>query len=66
MPTRHRKKETTVKDPQCGGTVDPEKAAKLDWEGKTYFFCSEECRKNFDRDPPGDASFREPARFFGE
>jgi len=57
MPTKLRRKETAVRDPQCGKTVDPENALKLDWEGKTYFFCSEECRKNFDLDPPGDAGF---------
>jgi len=57
MPIKLRRKETTVRDPQCGKAVDPEKSLKLDWEGRTYFFCSEECRKDFDRDPPGDAGF---------
>ena len=60
MPSRSqvkKKKETTIRDPQCGKPVDPKKALPLTWEGKTYYFCSQECRKQFDLDPPGDASF---------
>jgi YHS domain-containing protein len=41
----------------CGKAVDPQKALKLSWEGKTCYFCSEECRQDFDQDPPGDAGF---------
>ena len=44
-------------DPQCGKSVDPESAIRLTWEGKTYFFCSETCKAQFEVDPPGDASF---------
>jgi YHS domain-containing protein len=50
-------KKRTLKDPQCGKSVDPAKAAKLTWEGKTYLFCSDECRSKFEQDPPGDAGF---------
>jgi YHS domain-containing protein len=46
-----------VMDPQCGKSVDPEGAIRLTWEGKSYFFCSETCRAQFEADPPGDASF---------
>lgn len=39
-------------DPVCGMTVDPETAAgKAEYEGKTYYFCSEGCRKAFEEDP---------------
>lgn len=51
------KNETAVSDPMCGKAVDPEKALQLNWEGKTYYFCSEACRHRFDQDPPGDAGF---------
>jgi P-type Cu+ transporter len=38
-----------VKDPICGMTVDPARAAaKRERAGKTYFFCSEPCAKKFD------------------
>lgn len=61
MPTRlkgHKEhQDAGTRDPQCGKVVDPRKAISVTWEGKTYFFCSETCRKNFDADPPGDASF---------
>lgn len=34
-------------DPECGKLVDPEKAIKLHWEGTTYYFCCEGCKKRF-------------------
>jgi len=57
MTTKLRKNDTAISDPMCGKAVDPEKALQLHWEGKTYYFCSEECRRGFDQDPPGDAGF---------
>lgn len=44
-------------DPFCGKSVDPGKATKLIWEMKAYFFCSENCKRRFQLDPPGDAGF---------
>jgi len=47
-------------DPVCGMEVDPVKAAvKIDYEGKTYFFCNAGCLEAFAREPsrylvPGD------------
>jgi Cu+-exporting ATPase len=39
------------KDPVCGMTVDPAKAAgQSERDGKTYYFCSPGCKKKFDRD----------------
>jgi len=36
------------KDPVCGMTVDPAKAAtREEWKGRTYFFCSAGCGKKF-------------------
>jgi Cu+-exporting ATPase len=57
MSTKSPKIKVRVMDPQCGRSVDPEKAIRLSWEGKTYFFCSKECKAKFEIDPPGDAGF---------
>lgn len=39
-------------DPVCGMKVDPKTAAaEGEYEGKTYYFCSEGCRKSFEEDP---------------
>jgi Cu+-exporting ATPase len=40
------------KDPVCGMTVDPKKAAATrEFEGRTYYFCAIGCAKVFDKDP---------------
>lgn len=40
------------KDPVCGMMVDPKTAAaKSDYEGKTYYFCSKGCKVSFDKEP---------------
>ena len=48
-------KAVKPKDPMCGHEVDETqaKAAGLtsDYEGKTYYFCSYNCNKQFDKDP---------------
>jgi len=39
-------------DPVCGMKVDPaEAAAKIDYEGRTYFFCNAGCLEAFVREP---------------
>ncbi len=44
-PTKH-------KDPVCGMTVVPEKAAgKVEHAGKTYYFCSKRCAERFSEEP---------------
>ena len=41
-----------VKDPVCGMSVDPSKAAgKVEHEGKAYYFCSKRCAERFAQDP---------------
>ena len=57
MTKKVAKNEPAVSDPMCGKAVDPEKALQWKWEGRTYYFCSENCRQRFDQDPPGDAGF---------
>jgi Cu+-exporting ATPase len=42
----------TVKDPVCGMNVDPDKAAgQSEFEGRTYYFCCQDCKQMFDQDP---------------
>lgn len=42
----------TIKDPVCGMDVTPESAAaKSEYKGKTYYFCSPGCKKAFDTNP---------------
>jgi Cu+-exporting ATPase len=42
----------TEKDPVCGMQVDTADAAgQSDFEGQTYYFCSEGCRTKFDDNP---------------
>jgi P-type Cu+ transporter len=51
-----------VKDPVCGMNVKPADAKfRSEYQGKTYYFCSESCKRNFDREPsryaaPGPSS----------
>ena len=40
-----------VKDPVCGMMVREEKRVKLDYQGQSYYFCSDFCRNLFDKDP---------------
>lgn len=38
------------KDPVCGMTVDPNRAAgKSEYQGSTYYFCSQGCKRKFDQ-----------------
>jgi len=40
------------KDPVCGMDVDPKTAAgKSTYQGKTYYFCSPGCKREFDKEP---------------
>lgn len=41
-----------VKDPVCGMDVDPKTAAgKSEYKGETYYFCSNGCKRAFDKEP---------------
>ena len=41
-----------ARDPVCGMTVDPLRAAaRAEHEGTTYYFCSAACRNDFQEDP---------------
>jgi YHS domain-containing protein len=43
--------ETMAVDPVCGMEVAKDKAVTYEYEGKTYYFCSETCRDQFAADP---------------
>src|SRR4030088_2411928 len=44
--------EEREKDPVCGMTVDPGKAAaKQELRGNTYYFCSKRCADRFAKEP---------------
>jgi Cu+-exporting ATPase len=46
-----------VTDPVCGMSVDPDKAAaKADFSGRTYYFCSTSCERRFKAAPEQYAS----------
>jgi Cu+-exporting ATPase len=41
-----------TKDPVCGMAVDEKKAAATaSYEGRTYHFCSEGCKRKFEQEP---------------
>lgn len=43
---------TMDKDPVCGRPVDPVDAPESSiYQERIYYFCSEKCRKRFDRNP---------------
>ena len=44
---------STTKDPVCGMTVDEATAIHAERDGKTFYFCSEHCRKKFLSTPAG-------------
>jgi YHS domain-containing protein len=49
---------TMVKDPVCGMQVDEAKAAATAvFQGKTYYFCSANCKATFEKDPQEYAGY---------
>lgn len=41
-----------VNDPVCGMQIDTADAAgQSDFQGRTYYFCSEDCKEKFDANP---------------
>ena len=44
---------TNTKDPICGMTVDESSALHAERDGKTFYFCSDHCRKTFLSAPAG-------------
>ncbi len=49
--SQNRADDSETKDPVCGMSVEPHKAAaQVFHEGRTYFFCSLSCRERFAKD----------------
>jgi P-type Cu+ transporter len=47
-----RIRETMQRDPVCGMSVDPETAAaKVEYDGRTYYFCATGCARRFQQEP---------------
>ncbi len=40
-----------MKDPVCGMDVGEDSKFKSSYKGKTYVFCSVNCKQNFDKQP---------------
>ncbi len=40
-----------MKDPICKMGVNESSRFRSEYNGKTYFFCSEICKQNFDKKP---------------
>ena len=46
-----------VKDPVCGMMIDPTTAVgNSDYQGTRYYFCSKDCKTEFDENPADYAS----------
>ncbi len=43
--------KTSSRDPVCGMDVDKATAVRTTHDRITFFFCSEKCRQQFERDP---------------
>jgi YHS domain-containing protein len=42
----------SAKDPVCGMDVEPDDAAgQSEFQGTTYYFCCNECKRKFDQRP---------------
>ncbi len=51
-PTNGKGMIMAEKDPVCGMMVEPDSAAaKVEYKGKTYYFCSVDCKEEFEEDP---------------
>jgi Cu+-exporting ATPase len=49
-------------DPVCGMSVDENSApAKADSQGKTYYFCSTDCKTKFQQEPQKYARQQQPS-----
>ena len=46
----HLQRTEPTTDPVCGMSVDVDKAIRVDYEGKSYYFCSPHCQAAFERE----------------
>lgn len=52
--------EAVAKDPVCGMTVDEATALHAERDGKTFYFCSDHCRQEFQSAPAGADAGEKP------
>ena len=53
----------TARDPVCGMTVSPAKAAgEAEYGGRKYYFCSDRCRQRFEKNPAQHGAPPPPSR----
>jgi YHS domain-containing protein len=43
--------EIMARDPVCNMQVNEQNAPKSDYKGRTYYFCSLDCKEQFDNNP---------------
>ena len=48
-----KESKSVTKDPICGMTVDEATALNAERDGKTFYFCSDQCRQKFLSLPAG-------------
>lgn len=48
-----KESKTMTKDPICGMTVDNATAVHAERDGKTFYFCGDQCRQKFLAKPAG-------------
>jgi Cu(I)/Ag(I) efflux system membrane fusion protein len=52
IPEQKKAAVAVHKDPVCGMEVEPDKSTpKSEYRGKTYYFCSDHCKREFDKNP---------------
>ena len=57
----HHQTQDIIRDPVCGMIVDPNAGKPTtDYQGHTYHFCSDGCRKKFDCDPEAYRTSEDP------
>lgn len=54
-----------IKDPICGMTVDETTAIHSQRDGKTSYFCGEQCRQKFLAAPSGSGKKEKPGNCCG-
>jgi Cu(I)/Ag(I) efflux system membrane fusion protein len=45
------KDAAVTRDPVCGMSVDPRSAPRVEFEGRTYYFCSDRCKHQMQQSP---------------
>jgi YHS domain-containing protein len=48
---RSRNMEKEYRDPVCNMRCDEKTGQKVERDGKTYYFCSDSCKKAFEKNP---------------